>query len=237
MPGILYLIPVPLGESESTKLFPPYNETLIKTLSHFIVEDVRSARRFLKRMDAKININELTFLTLNEQTRAQEIPALIQPLLQGISVGLLSEAGCPAVADPGSAAVDLAQKAGIQVVPLIGPSSILLSLMASGLNGQNFAFVGYLPIENAARIKMLKALEKRSSVENQTQIFIETPYRNDKMMNELLQHLSPNTRLCVASEVSLPNESIQTKTIAEWKREIPNLNKKPVVFLISGATH
>jgi len=237
MKGVLYLIPVPLGETDSTKLFPPYNGELIKTLTHFIVEDVRSARRFLKRMDASIKIDDLTFLTLNEQTRPEEIPILIQPLLQGISVGLLSEAGCPAVADPGSAAVDLAQKSGIQVVPLIGPSSILLALMASGLNGQNFAFVGYLPIESASRIKALKTLEKRSILENQTQIFIETPYRNDKMMMDLTQQLSTNTRLCVASDVSLPSESIRTKTIGEWKKEMPNLNKKPTVFLLSGGTH
>lgn len=237
MKGTLYLIPVPLGETQSKKLFPPYNGELIKTLTHFIVEDVRSARRFLKQLDPTINIDELTFMTLNEQTRDEEVPALIQPLLQGISVGLLSEAGCPAVADPGSAVVDAAQRNNIQVVPLIGPSSILLALMASGFNGQNFAFVGYLPIQSAERIKMLKSLEKRSIIENQTQIFIETPYRNDKMMLDLTQQLSPKTRLCVATEVSLINESIQTKSIAEWKKNLPNLNKKPTVFLIHGSTH
>jgi 16S rRNA (cytidine1402-2'-O)-methyltransferase len=233
MEGTLYLLPTTLGESDLHHVLPDFNFSMMNQLTHFIVEDIRSARRFLKKVNPAINIDTLTFLTLNEQTTDMELPALLQPLKDGHDVGVLSEAGCPAVADPGAAIVQLAQAAGIRVVPLVGPSSLLMALMASGFNGQNFAFVGYLPIASSERAKALKLLEKKAITENQTQIFIETPYRNHKLMEEMIETLLPTTNLCVAVDISLPSEWIRTHNIATWKKQIPDIQKKPTVFLIN----
>jgi 16S rRNA (cytidine1402-2'-O)-methyltransferase len=226
MEGTLYLLPTTLGESNLQHVLPDYNFSVMNQLTHFIVEDIRSARRFF-------NIDSLTFMTLNEQTSDMELPALLQPLKDGYDVGVLSEAGCPAVADPGAAIVQLAQAAGIHVVPLVGPSSLLMALMASGFNGQNFAFVGYLPIASHERTKTLKLLERKAITEHQTQIFIETPYRNHKLMEELVETLLPTTNLCVAVDVSLPSEWIHTQNMDTWKKQMPDIQKRPTVFLIN----
>lgn len=233
MKGTLYMLPTTLGDVDLRVVLPDYNLDIINHLTHFIVEDVRTARRFLKKVNSKIDIDALSFLILNEQTQEKELPALLQPLKEGHDVGVLSEAGCPAVADPGADIVRLAQLEGIRVVPLVGPSSLLMALMASGFNGQNFAFVGYLPIASDKRVKALKMLEKRAITENQTQIFIETPYRNIKLMEEMMEHLQPATHLCVAVDISLPTESILTKSIAAWRKVLPDIQKKPTVFLIN----
>ncbi|MBB3186902.1 SAM-dependent methyltransferase [Microbacter margulisiae] len=233
MKGTLYMLPTTLGDVDLRVVLPDYNLEIINRLTHFIVEDVRTARRFLKKVNSKIDIDALTFLILNEQTQEKELPALLQPLKEGHDVGVLSEAGCPAVADPGADIVRLAQLEGIRVVPLVGPSSLLMALMASGFNGQNFAFVGYLPIAFDKRVKALKILEKRAITENQTQIFIETPYRNIKLMEEMVEHLQPATHLCVAVDISIPTESILTKSVAAWRKALPDIQKKPTVFLIN----
>jgi 16S rRNA (cytidine1402-2'-O)-methyltransferase len=233
MEGTLYLLPTTLGESNLQHVLPDYNFSVMNQLTHFIVEDIRSARRFLKKVNPTFNIDSLTFMTLNEQTSDMELPALLQPLKDGYDVGVLSEAGCPAVADPGAAIVQLAQAAGIHVVPLVGPSSLLMALMASGFNGQNFAFVGYLPIASHERTKTLKLLERKAITEHQTQIFIETPYRNHKLMEELVETLLPTTNLCVAVDVSLPSEWIHTQNMDTWKKQMPDIQKRPTVFLIN----
>jgi 16S rRNA (cytidine1402-2'-O)-methyltransferase len=230
--GTLYLIPTTMGECDLNRVLPSYNNVIIKSLQHFIVEDIRTARRFLKKVDREIVIDNLSFSTLNEQTPQSDIEQLLTPLIQSHDVGVISEAGCPAIADPGADIVRLAQQKNIRVVPLVGPSSILMSLMASGFNGQNFAFVGYLPIEQQERGKALKNLEKKVFGDNQTQIFIETPYRNLKLMEEILRNCSQQTHLCVATDISLPTEFIQTKTLSEWKRQLPDIQKRPTIFLL-----
>jgi 16S rRNA (cytidine1402-2'-O)-methyltransferase len=230
--GTLYLIPNTLGECEPDRVLPGYNHSVVVTLKHFIVEDIRTARRFLKKVDKSIVIDDLSFTTLNEQTPVAEVGQLLTPLLDGHDVGVISEAGCPAIADPGADIVALAQAHGVKVVPLVGPSSILMSLMASGFNGQNFAFVGYLPIEAHERGKALKALEKKVSADNQTQLFIETPYRNAKLLDEIIRNCMPHTKLCVAVDVSLPTESIITRSLSEWKKSLPDLQKRPAIFLL-----
>ena len=230
--GTLYLIPTTLGECALKQVLPLHNDSIVNSLQHFIVEDIRTARRFLKKVNKDINIDALTFATLNEQTREAEFAALLTPLLNGKDVGIISEAGCPAIADPGADVVRLAQEKGIKVVPLVGPSSILLSLMASGFNGQNFTFAGYLPIEAHERSKALKLLEKKVFAENQTQIFIETPYRNVKLVEDIIRNCSPQTKLCIAVDITLDNEFIRTKPIAEWKRQLPDIQKRPAIFLL-----
>ena len=232
MKPILYLIPTSLGDTSFERILPTYNTEIVSALRYFIVEDVRTARRFLKKANPTINIDELTFFVLNQHTDPQTIHSFLQPMIEGKDVGVLSEAGCPAIADPGADVVAIAQQKGFDVVPLIGPSSILLSLMASGFNGQSFAFVGYLPVQSADRIKTLKRLEGRVFSENQTQIFIETPYRNMKMLEDILATCQPTTRLCIAADVTLATEFIKTKTIKEWKKQLPELNKRPCIFLI-----
>ena len=234
----LYLIPVTLGvetlqATSLQRVLPEYNHLIVKQIKHFIVENIRTARRFLKSVDKNINIDALTFYELNEHTKKEEIAAFLQPLEKGEDVGVISEAGCPAVADPGADVVAIAQKRGFRVVPLVGPSSLLLALMASGFNGQNFAFVGYLPIAPGERTKALKHLEQRAYSENQTQLFIETPYRNMKMLGEILKTCRPQTRLCIAADITLEGEFIQTKTVAEWKKRLPDLNKRPCIFLLN----
>jgi 16S rRNA (cytidine1402-2'-O)-methyltransferase len=196
------------------------------------VEDVRSARRFLKKVEKSIDIDALTFYTLNKHTDPKEIGSYLQPLTEGKPMGVISEAGCPAVADPGADVVAIAQRKGLKVVPLVGPSSIILSVMGSGFNGQSFAFHGYLPIEPAERAKRLKQLETRIYTENQTQLFIETPYRNNKMVDEIMKHCKPQTKLCIAAGITCENEYIRTRTIKEWKGKVPDLSKTPCIFLL-----
>lgn len=213
----LYLIPVTLGDTPIERVLPAYNKEVILGIRHFIVENIRSARRFLKKVDSSIDIDTLSFCELNQHTDRKLIDAYLNPLRVGKPVGIISEAGCPAVADPGADVVALAQRNGLRVVPLVGPSSIILSVMASGFNGQSFAFHGYLPIEDGKRAQCLKQLESRIYSEDQTQLFIETPYRNLKMMQTLLQVLRPHTRISLAADITCPDESIHTRTVSEWK--------------------
>lgn len=234
METALYLIPVELGETPVSQVLPTYNHEVLLGIKHFIVEDVRSARRFLKRVDKDINIDELTFYPLNKHTSPKDIASYLEPLQKGMPMGVISEAGCPAVADPGADVVAIAQRKRLKVVPLVGPSSIILSVMGSGFNGQSFAFNGYLPIEPGERTKKIKQLETRAYVESQTQLFIETPYRNHKMIEELLHTCRPQTRLCIAAGITCENEYIRTLSIQDWKKEknIPDLSKTPSIFLI-----
>ena len=228
----LYLLPVTLGDTAIEKVLPSYNREIIVGIKHFIVEDVRSARRFLKKVDADINIDELTFYPLNKHTSPEDIAGYLTPLAQGNAMGVISEAGCPAVADPGADVVAIAQRRNLKVVPLVGPSSIILSVMGSGFNGQSFAFHGYLPIDPADRTRRLKELEARVYSENQTQLFIETPYRNHKMLEDILKTCRPQTKLCIAANITCEGEYIRTKTVKEWKGHLPDLNKIPCIFLI-----
>lgn len=232
MDAALYLLPVTLGDTPVDKVLPAYNREVIRGIKHFIVEDVRSARRFLKKVDAEININELTFYPLNKHTSAEEVSGYLKPLEEGAPMGVISEAGCPAVADPGADVVAIAQRKNLRVVPLVGPSSILLSVMGSGFNGQSFAFHGYLPIEPGERTKRLKELESRIYTESQTQLFIETPYRNNKMAEEILRTCRPQTKLCIAANLTCDGEYIRTKSVKEWKGKLPDLNKIPCIFLL-----
>ncbi|MEI7504783.1 MAG: SAM-dependent methyltransferase [Paludibacter sp.] len=228
----LYLIPTSLGDCSFERILPTYNTEIVNKLKYFIVEDVRTARRFLKKTNQAIEIDSLTFFILNQHTTPEELSDFLRPMFDGNDMGVLSEAGCPAIADPGADVVAIAQKNNFTVVPMVGPSSILLSLMASGFNGQSFAFVGYLPIQPVERVKALKKLESRAYSECQSQIFIETPYRNMKMLEEILQTCQPNTRLCIAVDITLDTEFIKTKTVKEWKTKLPDLSKRPCIFLI-----
>ena len=228
----LYLIPNLLGETPVEQVLPPYNREIILGIRHFIVEDVRTARRFLKLVDRSIDIDQLTFYTLNKHTNPDEVAGMLKPLEEGSPMGVISEAGCPAVADPGADVVAIAQRKGLQVVPLVGPSSIILAVMGSGFNGQSFAFNGYLPIEPDERIKTLKKLEQRAYTENQTQLFIETPYRNAKMMADILKACRPQTHLCIAAGLTTKDEYIRTRTVKEWGGKLPTLEKTPCIFLI-----
>lgn len=232
MKTALYLIPVLLGDTTVERVLPSYNKEVILGIRHFIVEDVRSARRFLKKVDKDINIDELQFYPLNKHTSPQDISGYLKPLEEGNAMGVISEAGCPAVADPGADVVAIAQRKNLPVVPLIGPSSIILSVMGSGFNGQSFAFNGYLPIEPAERAKKLKTLEQRAVTEHQTQLFIETPYRNNKMVEDILKNCRPQTRLCIAANITCEDEYIKTKTLKEWKGHVPDLSKIPCIFLL-----
>lgn len=231
--GTLYLIPTPLGEAEPLATLPPATLATLRTLEHFVVEEERSARRFLGTAQHPKPIRELQLATLNEHTQPKDIPALLQPLLDGKDVGLLSEAGCPAVADPGAQLVALAHAHGITVKPLVGPSSLLLALMASGLEGQRFCFHGYLPVEKNARQQRLRELEKQSRQQNATQLFIETPYRNGHLLDDLLAVCAPTTRLCIAQNLTQPNEQVITRPVSAWKKKpLPDLHKQPAVFLM-----
>lgn len=229
----LYLIPVTLGDTPVDRVLPAYNREVILGIRHFIVEEVRTARRFLKQVEKTIDIDALTFYPMGKHADAALFSRYLEPLRRGESVGVISEAGCPAVADPGADVVAIAQREGLKVVPLVGPSSILLAVMASGFNGQSFAFHGYLPIDAADRARRLKQLESRSAQERQTQLFIETPYRNAKMIAEVLATCSPRTRLCIAAGITTETEFIRSLTVAEWKKSpLPDLKKTPTIFAI-----
>ena len=229
----LYLIPVTLGETDLVQVLPSANHDIIVNIKHFIVENIRSARRFLKKVEKSIDIDELTFYELNRHTDRKFIGQYLEPLAKGQAVGIISEAGCPAIADPGADVVAIAQSRGFRVVPLVGPSSIILSVMASGFNGQSFAFNGYLPPDVPGRVKALKKLENKIYNEDQTQLFIETPYRNAKMIETILASLRPQTKLCIAAGITCDQEYIRTKTVAQWKKEkLPDLSKIPCIFLL-----
>lgn len=232
MKPALYLIPVTLGETELENVLPSYNTNIILDLKYFIVENIRSARRFLKQVDKSIDIDSLTFYELNKHTKPEIISNYLYPLSQGESVGVLSEAGCPAIADPGSDVVAIAQKKDYQVIPLVGPSSILLSLMASGFNGQSFAFHGYLPIDSKERRQKIEQMEQRIFKEHQTQLFIETPYRNEKLVEDLISFCSSNIKLCIAMNLTCDDEYVKTLPIQSWKKNIPDMHKKPCIFLL-----
>jgi 16S rRNA (cytidine1402-2'-O)-methyltransferase len=232
-PGTLFLIPCTLGDTSPEQVLPQHVIDVARRLSHFVVEQPKSARQFLATLKPERPIQSLHFASLNEHTAAQSIAELLSPLLAGHDVGVISEAGCPGIADPGAELVNLAHRNGIRVVPLVGPSSILLALMASGLNGQSFAFHGYLPIDEAERNKAIAKLEADSAKLKQTQVFIETPYRNDKLFSALLANCRPETQLCVATDITLPGEQIQTRPIKLWKSQpIHQLNKHPSLFLL-----
>ena len=233
METALYLLPVTLGDTEIDNVLPSYNREIIRQIKFFIVENVRSARRFLKKVDRDINIDELTFYLMDKHTDAAKMASYLKPLEEGSAMGVISEAGCPAVADPGADVVAVAQRKNLRVIPMVGPSSIIMSVMGSGFNGQSFAFNGYLPIEPSERTKRIKQLETRVYTEDQTQLFIETPYRNHKMLEELLRTCKPSTRLCIASGITCAEEYIHTHTIAEWKKiKLHDLSKIPTIFLI-----
>jgi 16S rRNA (cytidine1402-2'-O)-methyltransferase len=233
MTGTLYLIPTTIGSDSWETVIPPAVIAQTRMLKHFIVEDVRTTRRYLSKIGILTPIDQIDFQLLNEHTQQSEIEVLMKPLLEGIDVGLLSEAGLPAIADPGSQLVAIANRKGIKIVPLTGPSSIFLTLMASGLNGQNFAFVGYLPVKSDERKKRIKQLELRSKQENQTQIFIEAPYRNLHVFEDIMKECSPETKLTLGVELTTSTEFIATKKIWEWKKSTPpEINKKNCVFCI-----
>ena len=231
--GTLYLIPVTLGDDMVQHVIPDYVLNVARKLETFVVESEKSARHFLSTIKTLKPVRELNLHLLNEHTDMKILPDLLAPLLAGQNVGLMSDAGCPAVADPGAQLVQLAHKKGIRVVPLVGPSSILLSLMASGLNGQQFAFLGYLPVEKLQRNQKLKEIEKRSASHKETQLFIETPYRNQAMLDAILQTCHAQTQLCIACDVSLDSEMIVTKSIASWKTSAPiDIHNRPCLFLM-----
>lgn len=232
MKGKLYLIPMTLGESSPDAVIPADVKNMIRTLDTFIVENIRSARRYIRKIDPDKSIDNITFFILNKHTEEEQLPGFLTPLKQGKDVGVITEAGVPGIADPGEHIVRMAHQQKIRVVPLVGPSSITLALMGSGLNGQHFAFNGYLPIQSNERIKKLKTLEKRSRQESQTQVFMETPYRNNQMLKDILEHCRDHTLLCIASNITLENEKIQTRSIKDWKQAVPDLHKQPAIFLL-----
>lgn len=229
---VLYLLPVPLSDVAPENVMPAANIEVARRVRHFIVEDIRSARRFLKRCDRAIDIDALTFAELNEHTPAEAVPTMLAPLERGEDMAVISEAGCPAVADPGALAVAAAHRRGYRVVPLVGPSSILLALMASGFNGQTWAFAGYLPYDNDARGRALREMERRIRQQRQTQIFIETPYRNNRLIAELCRRLPGDMMLCVASDVTGPRESIVTLPLSRWNTRKYDYDKIPTIFLL-----
>ena len=229
--GKLYLIPTRLGDNPPLEVLPLSVKKIIEQVDHYIAENEKTARRFIKRLSPKKSQARLKIHTLNKYTDSQELPEFLEAALKGSPMGLLSEAGCPGVADPGAEIVKLAHDNNIKVVPLVGPSSILLALMSSGLNGQNFAFNGYLPIDKSERRSELKRLEKLSYERNQSQLLIETPYRNNKMFDDLRRILHDNTSLCVACDITLPTEYIRTQTVRAWKKEIVDLHKRPTIFI------
>lgn len=234
-PGTLYLIPAPLGEGDISWIVPDSVKKLIAGLDRFIVEHPKSARQFLGKIGLRLPLQQIKMDVLDEHTRPAELGRLLTPLLEGKDLGLLSEAGCPAVADPGANLVQLAHRNNIRVVPLVGPSAILLALMASGLNGERFAFHGYLPVKPGFREKKLADLEKESKARGETEIFIETPYRNQKLLESILGTCRKDSALCLATDVTLASESIATRSIAEWQKNVPALDKRPTIFLLQAS--
>jgi 16S rRNA (cytidine1402-2'-O)-methyltransferase len=232
--GNLYLIPCTLGENSPLEVLPLLIKKAIENIDHYIVEHEKSARRFIKAVASKKQQSSLHIEEINKFTKPQDIPQMLEPCLKGQDVGVISDAGCPGIADPGAAVVAQAHKNGIKVVPLVGPSSILLAMMASGFNGQNFAFNGYLPIDKAERKAKIKQLEKRSIQDNQSQLFIETPYRNNQMLESLTTALQKNTDICVACDITLSTEFIRTAPAKDWKRIKVDLHKRPTMFIIQG---
>ncbi|MCL2502466.1 MAG: SAM-dependent methyltransferase [Bacteroidales bacterium] len=234
-PGTLYLIPAPLAEGPLTNTLPQGTLAVILRLDCFVVEELRTARRYLSAAGLRGKLDGLTLFVLNEHTEAATLGTMLQPLLKGRDVGLLSEAGLPAVADPGSNLVALAHQKGIKVVPLTGPSSLMLALMASGLNGQSFAFAGYLPVKSQERKAAIKQLEKKAAQENQTQLFIETPYRNMALLGAILETCAPQTMLCVAANLTTSDAFVATKTVAQWRSvPPPPIHKIPTVFALQA---
>jgi 16S rRNA (cytidine1402-2'-O)-methyltransferase len=233
MKGKLYLIPTTLGDFKTIfKTIPQYNLEVIHSLSIFIVENVRTARRFLSKTKHPVPIDEMTFFEMGKHTPQEKMISYFEALTKGNDVGLLSEAGTPCVADPGAIIAGMAHKKEIDVIPLVGPSSIILALMASGFNGQNFAFHGYLPVNKNELVNKLKELEHQIMKSNQTQIFIETPFRNNQLLEMIKKNCKPGTRLCIAYNLTLPDERIISSSIQEWKKKLLDLNKKPAVFLL-----
>lgn len=230
--GRLYLIPTTLGGNAPLEVLPISVKKVIENINIFIVENEKTARRFIKKISSGKSQASLELFHLNKFTDVLELPEFLEPCLKGIDIGLLSEAGCPGVADPGADIVKLAHKKSIKVIPLVGPSSILLAMMSSGMNGQNFAFNGYLPIDKNERKKEIKRLERLSFDRNQSQIFIETPYRNNKMVEDLTNILENNTDICVASDITLSTEFIKTQSAKEWKKNMIDLHKRPTIFII-----
>lgn len=230
----LYLIPVPLGETEHSRVLPSYNLEVVRGIRHYIVENTKSARRFLAMCDRDLKVEEFDFLELNEHTDLNTISDYLNPIIkQKVPMGVISEAGCPAVADPGAAVVEMAHKKNIPVVPLAGPSSMIMAVMSSGFNGQSFAFNGYLPVKSGERSAKIRQLENRAYNEDQTQLFIEAPYRNLQMFQTILESCRPGTQLCIAAGLTTPEEFIQTKTVGEWKKSAPPpVHKIPAIFLI-----
>ncbi|QRM87681.1 SAM-dependent methyltransferase [Lacinutrix sp. WUR7] len=230
--GKLYLIPTTLGDNAPLEVLPISVKKVIEQVDTFIVENEKTARRFIKSIEPRKSQSSLTLFPLNKFTDVAELPSYLEPCLQGKNVGLLSEAGCPGVADPGADIVKIAHDKNIQVVPLVGPSSILLAIMSSGMNGQSFTFNGYLPIDKDEKKQEIKQLERLSFEKNQSQIFIETPYRNNKMLEDMCQYLEGNTLVCVACDITLPTEYIKTKTVNNWKKTKVDLHKRPTIFII-----
>ncbi len=230
--GKLYLIPTTLGNNEPLEVLPISVKKVIEQTNTYIVENEKTARRFIKKISSGKQQSTLEIFLLNKFTNASILPEFLQPCLNGINVGLLSEAGCPGIADPGADIVKLAHENNIKVVPLVGPSSILLAMMSSGMNGQSFTFNGYLPIDKNERKNEVKRLERLSFEQNQSQIFIETPYRNNKMLEDICNVLGDNTLVCVACDITLPTEFIKTKTVSEWNKNMVDLHKRPTIFII-----
>ncbi|SHJ04003.1 SAM-dependent methyltransferase [Aquimarina spongiae] len=230
--GKLYLIPTRLGDDVPLEVLPISIKKVLEQINHYIVENEKPARRFIKKVSPSKSQRSLVIHTVNKYTDTAEIPSYLTPCLNGESIGLMSDAGCPGIADPGAEVVKIAHEKGIQVTPLVGPSSILLAMMSSGMNGQSFTFNGYLPIDKAERKSTIKQLERISLEKNQAQIFIETPYRNDKMLADLKAILHPNTRLCVACDITLTTEYIATKRVEEWNPEEVDLHKRPAIYII-----
>lgn len=230
--GKLYLIPSPLGDNNPDEVIPGPVLEKLKEIHVYVVEEVRTARRYLSRAGLKGHIDQIEFHELNEHTGQAEIESYINLFDNGTNVGLISEAGLPAVADPGAQLAALAHRHGIEVVPFVGPSSLMLALMSSGLNGQSFAFCGYLPAKTDERRARIKAIEKISAAHRQTQIFIETPYRNEQMFKDILSSCMPSTRLCIAANITMPDAYIRTKSIGEWKSSGVAIGKRPCVFCL-----
>ncbi|UYZ61864.1 SAM-dependent methyltransferase [Hymenobacter weizhouensis] len=234
-PGTLYLIPTVLADDTAAQVLPPQVAERVAALSYFLVENARTARRFIKSVAPQQVIEELSLTVIDKDSTEAQIQAALHPVAAGQDAGVLSEAGCPGIADPGAELARRAHQLGLRVVPLVGPSSLLLALMASGMNGQSFAFHGYLPIERPRRVAALKQLEKQAISQHQTQLFIETPYRNQQLLDDLLATLQPGTRLCVAASLTAPTEYVRTDTIAGWRKQgAPQLHKQPAVFLIGA---